>query len=55
MVAGNESHRKGVVGGEAARWRRGSDVPTAGSSHDGLRWLGVLLCNILIFEKNRIL
>jgi hypothetical protein len=35
MVTGNEAHRKGVIGGEAARWRRCGGVPTVGSSHGG--------------------
>jgi hypothetical protein len=39
----NGAHRKRVVDGEAARWRRGGGAPTAESSHGGRRWLGVLL------------
>jgi hypothetical protein len=42
-VTGNGAHRKRVVDGEAARWRRGGGAPTAESSHGGRWWLRVLL------------
>jgi hypothetical protein len=49
IFAGNEAHRKGVVGDSVAdRWRHSYDRElsrgsAAGSSHRGQQWLGVLL------------